>query len=191
MKLRSLVKKQKEDRRGQGQFVFFLWFFIALFLIMFAGIIIAIFSAVTNYVFDVWTPEVTDLGDVSGANFTEIAGYTITPLNDVVQSFTWIAGIIYVFFLIGIILLAYLFSDQPNRWLLGLFFGFVFITVIASIFISQIYEDFYDDNDEIGQILQEHVLLSFMILHSPIIITAVSLIAGVILFSGMASEDSI
>lgn len=190
---KSIIEKPKRNWNRKGNVAFMLWFFIAIFLIMFAGFIMVMVSSVTNFVFDEWVPAVDDLGTVEGTgiNFTDISSKTIVPLNDVVQSFTWIAGIVYVFFLLGIVMMAFMFSVNPNKLLIGLFFGFIFLVVIASIFMSQIYQDFYDDNDEIGNILKEHKLLSFLILHSPVIITTVSLIAGVLFFSGLAGDEGV
>ena len=156
---------------------------------MFLGFIIVVGSAIFNWGFDEIIPELTDLGVVGGANFTEAASYTLEPLNDVVQSFTWLAGIMYIFILLGVIIMPFMFRGGMETWLIGFFFVLMLLLIIASMFMSNIYEEFYDDTGELADRLKEHVLLSFLVLHSPIIFTVISFIGGLVLFAGIGRDD--
>jgi Na+-transporting methylmalonyl-CoA/oxaloacetate decarboxylase gamma subunit len=173
----------------KGNLMLIVGFFIILFLILFAGFMMVIGSATVNWVFDEAVPELTNLGVVGDANFTEIADVTINPLNNIVQSFTWLTGVLYVLMLIGSFGLIFVFRTNPSRWLIGFYFMCVVILIIASIFMSNIYEDFHTGTNDLATRLQEHTLLSFMILYSPMIMTIISFIAGIILFSGMQQEE--
>lgn len=159
-----------------------------LFLIVIVGFFIIIGSAITNYVMDVVTPELSGLGMVGVANVSEAMDYTIVPLNNFVQNFTWIAGVLYLFGIVGVFALAFMFKNTGEKWLIGLYLGFVLILVISCIFISNIYENFYDDNDDLGTRLKEHTLLSYMLLYSPAIMGIIAFITGIILFGGTTEE---
>ena len=187
--MRNIIKDKGMNKRGNLMFI--VWFFIVMFVVLFLGFVMVIGSAILNWTFDQAIPELTNLGEVGGANFTEIATFTITPLNNIVQSLTWLTGVLYVLMLVAVIGFAFVFKVAPSRWLLGFFFMSVFILVIASIFVSNIYEEFYTGTDELAIRLQEHTILSFMILYSPMVFTIISFIAGIVLFSGMGREEFI
>ena len=90
--------------------------------------------------------------------------------------------------LIGSVGLVVIFRVSPNKWLIAFYLLMVILLVVGSMFMSNIYEDFYNDNGEFGNILKEHVLLSFMILYAPVITTILAFITGIILFSGVGQE---
>lgn len=163
-------------------------FIFSLFVILFIGFIMVTGSSVINWVFDEATPELSNLGVIGDTNFTEIADQTITPVNSIVQSFTWLTGVIYVIMLIVVLGMAIYVRESPSKFLMGFYVSLVLVLIIASIYMSNIYEDFYDGTDDLALILKEHTLLSYMILYSPAIFTGVAFIAGIILFSGLGKE---
>ena len=63
------------------------------------------------------------------------------------------------------------------------------LMTIGSIVISNIYEDIYNGDDELGSRLRDQKILSFLMLNSPVIFTAVIFISGVILFTGINDEE--
>lgn len=148
-------------------------------------------SAVINFVFDETIPELTNLGEAGSTNLTQIADLTLVPLNSVIQSFTWLTGVLYVLMLIASIGFTLAFRITPDKWLIGFFFMCVLILIIATIFMSNIYEEFYTGTDDLAVRLQEHTVLSFMILYSPMIFTIISFISGIVFFSGMQKEEFI
>ena len=90
--------------------------------------------------------------------------------------------------LIGSFGLAFSMRGNPSGWLIGLYFLLVIILVILSIFMSNIYQDFYTGSGELETRLHEHGLMSYMILYSPMIFTVIAFITGIILFSGRQEE---
>lgn len=175
--------KKMINKKSQGATVI-IYFIAILFILLIVGLALVFGSAVVNWVWDEAVPELTNLGMVGDANMTSIAGSTITPANSFVQSFTWLTGVVYAMALIACLGLAFAFRFTGNKWLAGFFIVCMIMLVMACVFISNIYEDFYNDTDEFGTRLKEHVLLSFLILESPLIFTIVGFIGGVIMFTG-------
>jgi len=163
-------------------------FITVLFILVFAGFMLVTGSALVNWVFDIAVPEVSNLGMMDSFNATQGAEITITPLNTLIQSFTWLTGVLYFMALVGCLGMAFVIRQNPSQWLIGFYIGLVFILVLGSIFMSNIYEDFYDDAGDYGDRLREHVLLSYMILYSPMIMSIIAFIGGIILFSGRGEE---
>ena len=155
-----------------------------LFLLLLAGLFLSFGILTLDWVFDEAVPELTNLGNVGDANLTEISGYTISPVNSIVQSFTWLGGLVYVFAFVGCLALAFAYRMTGGKWLMGLFLVCLFLLVVASIFISNIYEDFYNGNDDVGTRLKEQTLLSWLILYSPIVISIIGAISGIIMLTG-------
>ena len=181
-----IAKRNKKGIMGIIIFVIF------LFLVLFIGVIMALGGGVLNWVFDEAVPELTGLGDdVGGVNMTAVSGYTIAPVNNIVQSFSWLGGVLYVMMLIGVMGLAIVFRGSPNRWLIGFFVLVVLVLIMGSIFMSNIYEEFYSDTGTLGDHLKEQTILSSMILYSPMIFSVIAFISGIILFSGRQEEEFI
>jgi hypothetical protein len=154
-----------------------------LFLLVMAGIILAIGSSVVNWTMDIAVPELSGLGVVGDFNATQAVDIAINPVNGFVQNFTWVSGLLYIFGLIGIFGIAFAYRANGDRWLIGLFVSLVVILVIGCIFLSNIYESVYNGSDAFSLIMQEHVMLSYLILYSPGIMSIIAFIAGIILFS--------
>lgn len=185
----KLNHKLKEDKRGQ--IVGIVIVVGLIFLALIVGFLMVVGSAVTNWVADEVVPEFQGIGSlgIGEANLTEVAEYTINPANNLIQSLTWFTGVIYVLMLVGCLGVSYMIRDSPNKWLVGFFFLCMLILVLGSVFISNMYEDFYNGSDSFSLILREHTILSFMILYSPMINTILGFVAGFILFSGRGEES--
>ena len=84
---------------------------------------------------------------------------------------------------------AFTMRQAPSKWLMGFYVMLMLILVMGSIFISNIYEDFYTGTDDLAVRLQQQAILSFMILYSPMIFSVIGFITGIILFSGMQQEE--
>ena len=160
----------------------------ALFLLLIIGAGIAFGGVMIDWIFDIATPELTGLGMVGSTNTTQIAGATIVPMNNLVQSFTWMSGLLYVFGIFGCLGLAYAFRFTGNKWLMTFFFLAMFLLIVASVFMSNIYETFYSSNDDIGLRLHQYTGLSYLILYSPMIMAVIGFICGIIMFSGNDAE---
>ena len=157
----------------------------SLLLLLLLGLLMVFGSMTFNWIFDEAVPELTNLGEVGNANLSKTVSYGLDPVNNFVQSWTWMAGLLYVLGLIGCLGLAFMFRNTGEKWTIAFFFGLAIILIITSIFVSNIYEDFYDDGDaDVSARLQEHTLLSWMLLYSPAIMTLVVFIGGIIIFTG-------
>jgi hypothetical protein len=181
--------KLKENKRGQLLGIVLI--VGLLFLVLIIGFIMMIGSSVTNYVADNIVPDLSTLGVVGDTNLTAVADYTIVPANNIVQSFTWLTGVIYFLMLIGCLGVSFMMRETPNKWLIGFFFLCVLLLTIGSIFISNMYEAWYNDSGEFSTILREHTILSWLILYSPMINVILAFISGIILFSGRQEESYI
>jgi len=174
----------------KGNIMVLILLILGLFLILILGFIMAVGSGILNWTFDEMTPLLTDIGEVdSGLNMTEWADYTITPLNTVVQNLQWVVGVIYFMMLLVCVGGVIAMRITPSKWLLGFFLATVLMLIIASIYLSNIYEDIATDNSELADRLQEASILHFLILNSPVIMTVITFITGIIMFSGMQQEE--
>lgn len=172
----------------KGSLMLILYFFMGLFVVLFLGLIFVFGSAVVNWTADNVVPEISNLGSVGAANLTEAASYTITPVNNVIQSFTWVTGVLYVLLLVGLFGIVVANNAKPSNWLIGFYFVLSISLIFSAILVSNIYEEFYTGDDEFAPILKEHVALSNMILYSPGIFTVITFLMGIVLFSGMQRE---
>tara|TARA_R100001530_G_scaffold112567_1_gene79566 strand:- start:1433 stop:1972 length:540 start_codon:yes stop_codon:yes gene_type:complete len=160
----------------------------ALFVLLAFGVVIGIGAGVLDMVMDEAVPVFQELGMVDSFNATQATDVAIVPVNNVIQNFTWMTGVLYIFGIIGVFGLAFVYRLTANKWMIGLFFAVMLMLVISSIFISNVYEEFHNGSDELANRLQEHVLLSFMILYSPMILSIIGFLAGLVLFSGATEE---
>ena len=155
-----------------------------LFLMVLIALGVVFGSAVINYICDETLPELTNIGTVGDANVTEAMELAVVPVNNVIQSFTWLTGVMYALALIGAIGLSITFRMTGDKWLIGFFFACMLLLILASIFVSNIYEEFYNDGSEIGDILHEHTLMSWLLLYSPMVMSVIGFVCGVIMFTG-------
>jgi len=172
----------------KGNMIMIIGFFVLLFLILFIGVILAVGGAVINFVGDEATPILEDLGMIGSANLTDIATFTVAPLNDFVQQSTWLTGVLYVLLLFLSIAMIVAVRLAPSKWLLGVYFFLVLVLILGSILISNIYQDFYNDAGDLGERLREQVMISFLILYSPLVFAVISFVTGIFLFSGIQQQ---
>ncbi len=184
-----MIKTNKMNKRGQVGII--LIFFTVIAVILVAGLFIGIGVSAISMFMDDFVPEIEGIGTVAGANITEYAGYTLTPLTTFVNSWSWMGGALYFVSIIGLFGIAVAYKSTADRWLLGFFILFLVLIIFLSIFVSNIYQDLYEDNTTFGENIREQKLLSFFMLHSPLILSIVAFASGIILFSGVGKEDSI
>lgn len=179
----------KMNKKGQVGII--LIFFTVIAVILVVGLFIGIGVSTISMFMDDFVPEIAAIGTVAGANITEYSGYVLTPLTTFVNSWSWMGGMLYFISIIGLFGIAVAYRSTPNRWLIGFFVLFVVLIIFLSIFISNIYQDLYEDTSSFGDNIKEQKLLSFFMLHSPLILSIVAFASGIILFSGVGKEDAI
>lgn len=155
---------------------------IALLFIMFAGLLgwAAVKSAT-----DVLIPELNTIGDIGdGNNISEYTVMVLTPVDSVISGFGLFMGLIYIIGTVGILAMAFMFRNNHSTWGAMLFVICVLLVIVTAIFVSNAYEDVYLSQDEIGEELRSATLASYLIINSPVILTIIAFIAGIILFTG-------
>lgn len=175
----------------KGSIGYILLFFVVIAVLISLGLFLVIGITSIDFVFDTITPEVASIGMVGSSNFTEISSYSIEPFDDFVQKFSWFGGVIYMIILIALFGFAISFKVTANKVYMILFFLLAFLMIIVSIFVSNIYQDLYQGSDDIATRMQEQSLMSYLVLHGPMIFTIIIFISGAIVFSGLQAEEFI
>jgi len=177
-----------ENKRGQmWSTIIIIGGLIALVLLIAA---MTIGWGVVKSATDIIIPEIASIGEVlPGANVSEYADYTLIPAGNILDNAGLMMGLIYIIGLVGLLGYAFIFRNNFNGWVAMFFVASVLLLIMLSIFVSQYYESFYLDQNELGTILRSATLVSFLIIQSPVILTIIAFIAGIILFTGNR-EDS-
>jgi len=160
---------------------------IILGLIMIVGIVAAatISWGILKIGSDEIVPAFLDIGEVApGINISEPIEKVTTPITTIIDNLGLIMGLVYLLGIVGLLSYAYLMRTNVNGWVIALFFVSVLLVIISAIAVSQFYEEFYLEQDEMGEILRTASLVSYLIIYSPVILTIVAFIAGIILFTG-------
>ena len=160
---------------------------IILGLIMVVGIVAAatISWGIIKISSDEIVPELLAIGEVApGINISESIEMVTTPMTTIIDNLGLIMALIYILGIVGLLSYSYLMRTNVNGWVIALFFVSVLLVIISAIAVSQFYEEFYLDQDELGDVLRTAPLVSYLIIYSPVILTIVAFIAGIILFTG-------
>jgi hypothetical protein len=174
------------NKKGVGQLILFSMIIGAVIVI---GLFIAIFYYAFTSVSDVVFPAIKEIGMVGEtSNVSAYATTVIAPFEILLSSFKWFGGLMYALAIFGLIGLAVTFRLTMSKVFIVFFLALAILLIIVSILISNTYEELYTNNDDVGLKLQEQVLLSFLILNSPMIFTIVIFVSGIILFSGIGEE---
>lgn len=176
---------------NKGQMGLLIGFFVFIALILGLGFLISVVFSSIDIAVDEIVPVFNEIGVVGNTNVSQAAGYVINPVNTVIQSYTWIGGIMYLIGLFGILGLSFGYRTTLNRWYIGFFFVFAILLLVVAMVISNVYEEIYTGTDDIATRLQDQQILSWLLLYSPLIIGAFIFIGGIIMFSGIAEEGTI
>lgn len=175
-------------KNKRGNIVAIIVVFLVILLLMAIAVGGAFIVGVFNQFTSSFVPEISGLGQVDNTNFTQISNYALTPVQTIGTSFNWLLGFAYVVALLMVFGLAFSFRFTGNKWLVVFFILLVLALIIVSIIFSNMYEDFYNTNDEIGLGLKAQPLVSYMIIYAPLINTILMILAGVIMFTGTPEE---
>jgi len=186
MKLKNIFK----DNKNKKGFMGFVFFFLILFTILIIGVIGTLTVAIVEYTSEVITPVMQDIGMAGSTNVSQAAEYTFGTVDKLVGSLSWLLAFGYVAMLIFSIIFVVSYNFNPNPVFIGIYFVFVILLIFGAIILSNMYEDLYNSTDEvIGDGLKEQVAMSFMILHSPWILSLIAFIVGIYIFAGKQSEQ--
>ena len=168
---------------NKGVFGIFI-FFIVLLSIVIIGFMAAMVISIIDYSSDELTPIMSELGVYGDTNMSEVSSYTFTKLDTIIQALPWLVGFSYVAALIFSVIFVLSYTYNPNPAFIGLYFVLIILLIFGCIVMSNMYQDIYSGTDEIATRLQEQTLMSFMLLHSPYIMTLIAFITGIYLFAG-------
>ena len=186
MKLKNIFK----DNKNKKGFMGFVFFFLILFTILIIGVIGTLTVAIVEYTSEVITPVMQDIGMAGSTNVSQAAEYTFGTVDKLIGSLSWLLAFGYVAMLIFSIIFVVSYNFNPNPVFIGIYFVFVILLIFGAIILSNMYEDLYNSTDEvIGDGLKEQVAMSFMILHSPWILSLIAFIVGIYIFAGKQSEQ--
>jgi len=174
-----------KNKRGSGGIILF---FLLLLTILIVGVIAVVSTSILDYSSGIITPIAKDLGVVGETNISQAAEYTFGTLDTTINALPWLVAFGYVAMLIFSIIFVVSWTVNPNPVLLGVFVIFTFLLVLGAIIMSNIYQDIYSGNDVIAEGLQSQKAMSYLILYSPMIMTAIAFIAGVYIFAGKQNE---
>jgi len=186
--MRSLIKLKKDKR---GNFITILFFFTVVAVLLSVSLFLAFGAAAVDLVMDEITPEIVGIGSVGVANISEYSEYSIVPFNSFIQNLKWLTGVVYALSLISLFGISFMYRTTTNRVFIPIFVVMAILLILLSILISNIYEDFYGDNEDFSDRLKEQVLMSWLIINSPIVFTVIIFLSGVILFTGMGEGDMV
>ena len=172
--------KLMKNKKGFGGILIFT---VLLFTILIIGFIASIVIALFDYTGDTITPIINEIGVVGDTNLSEVADYTITPANTLVQALPWLVGFGYVAALIFSMVFVMMYESNPHPAFIGAYIFFVILIIFGAIVMSNMYENIYTGTDELATRLQGQTTLSYMILFSPFILTLIAVITGIFLFS--------
>jgi hypothetical protein len=172
---------RNKNKKGAMGLVFFILILITILVIGFAA---SLLTGVITWASDEVTPIVKEIGNVEDVgNFSQAAEYSVEPANNFVQAIPWLVGFSYVAMLLFAIFFAIGYQSNPNPFFIGFYIFLVLLVIFVSIIISQMYQDIYTGNDILATELHEQTLMTFMMLHSPWILTLIALIAGIFIFT--------
>lgn len=179
--------KIKDDRRGVIGIVIF---FLILFSILIIGVIAAIIISLTTYTSGVVTPVFQELGVIeeTNTNLSYVGDVTFGTVDTLVGTLPWLMVFIYVSMLIFSVVFIVSWNYNPNPVYMGIYFLFVILLIFGSILMSNVYQDIYTGNDVLAEGLRNQEALSYLILYSPFILTALSMIVGIYVFVGRRDD---
>lgn len=159
----------------------YFYFFIVV-IILSLGIILATTGAVIKIVGDGVLPT---LHEQVNSTVGESASTVVTGAMAINGAIPWVVGMLYIFALLSIVILAYAYRMNGHKYLMVLYFVLAIVVILLSIIISNVYQNFYEGSGDIGTELKDQELLSFLILYSPLIMTILLFIGAIIMFSGL------
>ena len=157
-------------------------FFAVLMGVLVLGFIATLGWSVLDIASDELTPIFEGLGMVGDTNLSEVSTLTIGVVDGFIQSVPWLIALAYILALVFTLVFVFLVGYNPSPAYFAFFFSLMLLLILGCVVMSNMYQDIYTGNDEIALRLQEQVIMSFLILHSPFIMSLIAVIGGVLMF---------
>ena len=181
-----LRKKLIQNKKGGIGIIIF--FFVLMSLLV-VGFIAAMVMSIIDFASDEITPIMTELGMVGNSNVSEYAGYGFGTVNTFIQSMPMVIALGYMLALVFTLVFIFIVGYNPHPAFMGLYFVLMILLIFGSVIMSNMYQDIYTGTDEIATRLQDQTILSYMILHSPLIMIFIAGIGGILMFARHSSNS--
>jgi len=178
----------KNKKAGIGIIIFFL----VLLGVLIIGFGLAIVWSVMDYASDELTPIMTEMGVLDSSNATNIseyAEYGFGTANTIVQALPWVIAFGYIMALIFTLVFIFISGYNPHPAFIAFYISLMLLLIIGCVIMSNMYQDIYVGTDEIAVRLQEQTILSYLILHSPFIMSIIAAIGGILMFARQVSSE--
>jgi len=166
-------------------------FFFAILAVLVLGFFMAIVWGVIDIASDEITPIMEGLGMVGDTNLSEAATYTFGVTDTFIQAMPGLIALTYVMALVFTLVFIFIVGYNPHPAFIGLYIALMFLLIIGCVIISNMYQDIMSGDDDLASRLKEQTALSFLILHSPVIMTVIAGFGGVIMFSMRSMSEGI
>ena len=175
----------KNKKGGIGIIIFF----SILLIILIIGFGVAMLWSVIDIASDELTPIMKELGMVAETNLSQAAEYSFGVVDTLVQALPWIIALGYIMALIFTLVFVFIVGYSPHPAFIGLYFALMILLIFGCVIMSNMYQDIYTGDDEIGSRLKEQVTMSYLILHSPFIMAVIAIIGGILMFTRQGSSE--
>jgi len=183
--MKPLNLKRKNKKAAIGIIIFF----AILLLVLIVGFVLAITWTVFDLASDTVTPIMEDLGVVGDTNLSEASQYSFGMVDTIVQSLPWVIAFSYVMALIFTLVFVFLVGYNPHPAFIGLYLALMILLIFGCVIMSNIYQDIYTGTDDISTRLQEQTIMSYLLLHSPFIMSMIAAIGGILMFARQSGAE--
>lgn len=171
----------------KGSFVgLFLFMIVALILVLTSGIFIYVGTTTSEALHEQLDPMSTE-----AVNYSAIISQTIDQVPASYQVLKWGSIVLIVAMILSIFISSYLVTTKPVFFVPYMIF--VFIAIILAVVMSNAYEIILTSDNDLAVTLQSFVGANFMLLYLPIVVGAVGVIGGIIMFASykLGQEQSV
>ena len=93
------------------------------------------------------------------------------------------------FYLVFTLVFVFIVGYNPNPAFIALYLALMILLIFGCIIMSNMYQDIYTGTDDLALRLQEQTTLSYLILHSPFIMTMIAAIGGILMFTRQSANE--
>lgn len=168
--------------------------FVGLFLFMIVALILVLTSGIFLYVGQTTSTalhEQLDPMSTAELNYTQIINTTIDKVPASYEVLKWGSIVLIVAMILSIFISSYLVTTKPIFFVPYIIF--VFIAVILAVVMANAYDEILSSDNDLAITLASFVGANFMILYLPMIVGAVGVIGGIIMFASykIGQEQSV
>lgn len=168
--------------------------FVGLFLFMIVAVILVLTTGIFVYVGQTTSNQLhAQLDPMSTAelNYTQIIEQTVDKVPLSYEVLKWGSIVLIVAMIMSIFISSYLVTTKPVFFVP--YIVFVFIAIILAVVMANAYDEILNSSNDLAITLQSFSGANFMLLYLPIIVGAVGIIGGIIMFASykLGQEQSV